>query len=209
MTDVELLELVKCYLAAPRGTAAALEAAAWRSFYELYDSLIRAALQQEHPLQSDIDDLDQDVWCILVRRLPTLLVDPALGTLRAWVKGIARKHAHFDACRRAWHNDEVLTPELVATLLDPTEGPGSTFDGRQRQEKVRAIFEEVGATLPELSYQIMVKHWIEEQRVAEIAADLGLRVNRVRAIVRRADLKLFESLRRGGLNPSPKNFVGF
>jgi RNA polymerase sigma factor (sigma-70 family) len=202
MTDAESLGLVQCYLAAPGGAATARQEMAWRAFHKRHDSTIRAVLKSIHTRGCDIDDPAQDVWCVLVRLLPALVLDPDLGTLSTWVRGIVRNHARWQACRHTNRSDEVLTPELAASLLDPGTGPVGAFDRERRQEQVRAVFEEVGATLPELSYQVIVMHWIREQRVAEIVAELGVTDDRVRAIIRRAGMRLSESLLRSGLGPA-------
>ena len=39
------------------------------------------------------EDIGQDVWLILLRRLPGFAFDPARGTLRGWVASIASHEA--------------------------------------------------------------------------------------------------------------------
>ena len=122
--------------------------------------------------------------------------NPALGTLRRWVRAIARNQAGWHSRRLTGQTERASTPESAALLLDPKTGTVAAFDRKQQQLQVRTILELASATLPKLSYRIVLMHWIKEQPAAEIAAELCFTRDGVKAVIRRARWKLSEALRR-------------
>jgi DNA-directed RNA polymerase specialized sigma24 family protein len=93
MTDSMMLNLIQSFLAAPPGTASPEERQAWEDFYHVHDPMIRAAIRARHEGWNVVDDLAQNVWCIMIERLPDLRVDPARDSLKAWVTQVARRVA--------------------------------------------------------------------------------------------------------------------
>ncbi len=79
MSDSDTLTLIQAFLNAPRGGASSLQAMAWDDFYRIHDPMIRKVIKRCDTGESDVDDLDQDVWWIFCRQLSKY--DPARGTL--------------------------------------------------------------------------------------------------------------------------------
>jgi len=149
-----------------------------------------------------IDDLHQETWIILIRRLPKLRLDPAVGTLRRWVLGIARRLAGWHAHRQSGQRDELLSADLLAALLDVEEGPISACERKDARDRVRAVLEEIGEHLSELSRRILVMRVIEEMKVPAIAAAFGISVGAVKMRLQRALREARDLLRKRGLGPS-------
>ena len=70
----------------------------WERFVRLFTPLIVEWAKRFGLQDSDADDLTQDVFCILVRRLPTFEYDPT-QSFRAWL---------WTVTYHAWHasNDD-------------------------------------------------------------------------------------------------------
>jgi len=202
MSDLEVLNLIRSFAAAPDGCASPAEVLAWEDFFHIHDPKIRAVIRKYHDCWNAIDDIAQDVWCLLIRRLRKSRLDPALANPGAWVVGVAgRLSCRYARCRSR-HHDEVMAPEIAAGLLDPDAGPATASERTQRRELVRAILEKFGASLPEHHRRIMLMYWLEERHLAEIATALGLSEDCVWGVIRRLSLKLPDLLRRSGLGAS-------
>ncbi len=201
MDDLYQLNLIKGFLAAPRELATREQVLAWEGFFHACDPIILRIVRDCDPHWDKVDDLHQDVWTILVRRLPKLRLDPARGTLYQWVAGVARRLAGCHARRRSRHRDEELTLELAAAVLDPDAGPAAESERQQRLEQVREIVARLAARLPALNRRVVIMRWIDGRAAPEIARELRVTGARVRAILRRAGLKLRVLLRGHGLEP--------
>ena len=202
MSDVEQFELIQSFLGAPDGCATAAQKTAWEDFFLSHGHLIWKICRKSDECLEEVEDLVQDAWLILVRRLPKLHLDSTPGALAAWVaKTVHRMVGKHAAVRSNSKRRRILlTPELASELLDPDAGPATRCLLTLRRELVRAILEKLAASLPERHRRIMHMHWGEDRPVAEIAADLGLSADCVRSILHRIRLKLPDILRRAGLD---------
>ena len=72
----------------PPNTATPEQVLAWEDFFHKNDPLIRARRSGIPPPWADIDDLSQEVWKTVVRRLLGLRLDRIRGTLRDWIAGV-------------------------------------------------------------------------------------------------------------------------
>jgi RNA polymerase sigma-70 factor, ECF subfamily len=202
MSDLEQFNLMRSFLAAPHGCASPEEKMAWEDFIHAHGHLIWKICRRSDECLEEVNDLVQDTWLILFRRLPKLHLDCAPGALAAWVAGIAHRVAGKHAGRRSISKRRriPLTAEVAAELLDPDAGPAAKCSLMLRREQVRAILEKLGASLPERHRRIMQMHWVEDRSVAEIAAEVGLSEDCVGSILRRIRLRLPELLRRAELD---------
>ena len=64
------------------------DAAAWTRFTQLYAPLIRASLGRHLPQAADVDDLAQQVFTVVVEKLPEFRHSGRPGAFRAWLRGI-------------------------------------------------------------------------------------------------------------------------
>ena len=88
MLDHELVALVQSFLAKRSASATAEECLAWEEFFVRYDPIIRSGVRRIHTPQHVIDDITQDVWILLIRKLPRWRYDPVHGEIGAWVSEI-------------------------------------------------------------------------------------------------------------------------
>jgi len=190
MTDLEELDLIKLFLAAPSGTRTPEQADSWQNFFDKHEPLIWSIIKScaSHP--DDVDDIFQAVWVMLVAKLPKLTSNPDRGPLRAWVMVVARRAALTEARRLRRNRTDALTPELIAVLADPGPGPMTQLEREQERRRLQSILATQAAKLPELTRRIMELHWGEDLSVRQIAAALGLPGNLVQMRLQRARSKL-------------------
>src|SRR5271168_2125745 len=98
LAEIQLVGLVKSFLARPTGTATEQERQAWEDFYDVHDPIIRSRIRRIHRAWNVIDDLTQMVWKVLTtERLPKFRLGTDLGSVAAFVfkiaNDMARKHA--------------------------------------------------------------------------------------------------------------------
>jgi RNA polymerase sigma factor (sigma-70 family) len=206
MAELAPLDLVQSYLdTRARGAAGTSdETSAWDKFYATHDPVIRAVIRRGVADSGDADDLDQDVWVAVIRRLPKLTVDTGRGTLNAWVATVARHRTARHARIRLRRRTEALTDELAGLLLDSADGAEATLEQRQRQEQVRSVIMKLVGDLSETNRQIVILHWVHGKPLSAIAAELGLSEDRVWSTVRATRPKLLGLLRRAGLDGGTK-----
>jgi len=199
MSNLEQVNLIRSFLAAPDGCASPAEVLAWEDFCLIQNPRIRAVIGKYHACWKSIDDIAQDVWLILVRRLRKSRLDPAVVDPGAWVVAVARRLACRHGRRAARRKDAGLTPEIAADLVDPNADLATKRERNRRQQLVRAILEKLGASLPGQHHRIILLRWEEDRSVAKIAAELGLSEATVWGVLHRVVLKLPDLLRRAGL----------
>jgi RNA polymerase sigma factor (sigma-70 family) len=202
MLEQELLALVKSFLKKQSVGATGDECFAWEELYFTYDLVIRGSISKLHKALHVIDDVAQDVWIILIRKLPKWVFDPALGSIGAWVTKIARRLAVKRARRHAREQAGPSSATGADTLVDPEPGPDVEFEWMQQHELFGSLVLEFAATLHERDGRIVVRRFIESCAVSEIARELKATEDCVWSVLRRLVPKLLGFLRRRGLGPS-------
>lgn len=135
-------------------------------------------------------DVTQEVFVVAHRRLEAF--DPAAGSLRSWLYGIARNvalHHHRSVGRkdpRRIAPASAATPAAVA--VDPEE--------QLRREEARAFVEGFLAGLDERHREVFVLHDVEGLGAAAIADVVGVTINTVYSRLRRARELLARALAR-------------
>jgi len=199
MSDLEQVELIQSVLAARSAGSNPKEGVVWVSFVHDLDPTIRLVIAKCPGCGNDVEDLAQEVWAALMRRLPKFHYDPARGTLRAWVAAVTHHIAGRHARRLSRHHDETLTAELAAVLLDPGAGPETESERKQQREQEQVVLADLRARIPEPSYRMFVMHCMEDWTVPQIAAEFGVSQDCAKMRLRRARRVLEDLLRRGGL----------
>ena len=93
MSESQMLDLIKAFLAGRVTRPLSDQATAWEDFFRIHDPIIRAVVAKYHMRRHDLDDVTQEVWKVLIRELPKLRFDPVRGSLRNWVATVARHTA--------------------------------------------------------------------------------------------------------------------
>jgi RNA polymerase sigma factor (sigma-70 family) len=172
VSDLAELKLVQSFVGAPsRGECPTLEAkSAWLVFFMSSTKLIRSVLRRCGVRASDVDDLEQQVWIALLRRLGKFETVLAAGGMGEYIRKSAGREASRHLRRRSRRPDGVLTAELESTLLDPGPGPQSEYEWKERQDRARAILAAARASLSDEDHRMLVMRSIDGRTVREIAA---------------------------------------
>jgi RNA polymerase sigma factor (sigma-70 family) len=205
MSERELIVLVSSFLAKRTGNATADERHAWEEFFVTYDPILRASIRRIHAALPVLDDVAQDAWVVLIRRLPRWTCDPARAPIGVWVTEIARRLALKRARRRSRVQVAPLSDTHSQALVDPEPGPDTEFEWLQEHESFRALVSEFAAGLDDRTRRIVVMHWVQSCALSMIASDLSISLDAVWGAIRRARPKLIRHLRRNGLAPLESN----
>jgi len=196
-SELQLVGLVKAFLARPNGTATAEELLAWEDFYHIHDPMIRTRIRRIHKAWNVIDDLTQMVWKVLTtERLRKFRLGPDLGSVAGFVVKIANDMARKHAPRRPKVGS--LSPEIANELPDPSLGPDIENEWMQYEEELRLLLERVRASLTTRDHFIAVLYFFENCSVAQIARESKLTEDCVSSVIHRVVLKLQELLLRRG-----------
>jgi RNA polymerase sigma factor (sigma-70 family) len=209
MLEHELVAMVQSFLAKPSASATSEECLAWEEFFFTYDPIIRAGARRIHTPQYIIDDITQDVWILLIRKLPRWRYDPVQGAIGAWVTKTARMVATKNARRRAKPQADCLSALHADTLIDPEPGPDDEVARLQEHELFGSLALEFAARLRERDGRIVVMHWVGALALSEIASELTMSEDAVWGVIRRTrpefvDYLSHSTLGRTSVN-SPKN----
>ena len=132
------------------------------------------------------EDLVQETLVEAIRSAHTFRGDAAL---RTWVCAIARRRLarHYEAERRQ------AVAESGLSLLGAVPWDGTEGDLERRDEIVRAL-----GRLPVLHRQVLVRKYLDDWSVADIAAELGRSPVQVQSLLQRARDGLRRELEEGG-----------
>jgi RNA polymerase sigma-70 factor (ECF subfamily) len=174
-------------------------AEAWTALYQAhYDSVWRAVARLLGPDSADVADVVQETFLAAARSARTY--DPARGSLRLWLLGIARNHA--GTCLRSRRRNERIGPggdlftsvaeQLAGWLASRESTPPEALVTAESAAVVRAVL----AELPESYGNLLVARYCDGASVEEIAAfekstPTAIRSKLARA--RRAFREVFES----------------
>lgn len=197
-TQPTVLDAVRRYLseAAESRTGSGKEAlASWESFYDVYNDVL-ARFAGRHAFRAEeIEDLLQDVWYEVIRRLPQFEYDPAKGGFRRWLYAIVQSRA-IDAVRRRQTERKRRLPDPrardeLAAAADHREPPADDALDRQFQiEIVRAALARLKQNLSNDEWRIFTLARIEGRTSAEVAREVGLTPAAVRNRLARLTPKL-------------------
>ncbi len=222
----EWLENVKSYLSSRDHTRdGETSKDAWDRFYQVYDPIIRGLARRSSRHGADFEDSVQEVWRVILVRLPSLRHDPGRGRLRAWLEVVARR-ALIDQARRRRRAARIdLLGEGRADdcdLASLSANPADDFERDCLVEEVRdalARYRERWPTGP--GAEILRLRWLEGRDGAETAAALGLSIEQIwahqnRALKRLAGLFLapipprskWTAAPASAFEPSPSRWLG-
>jgi RNA polymerase sigma-70 factor, ECF subfamily len=127
--------------------------------------------------ESAVDDVVQDVFWVLARRLD----DIQEGSERSFLYGVALRIAGA-ARRRCQSRREVPYDDEERELVAPASGPDVMLDER----RARAMLDEILGRLPEDLRTVLVLHELEGLQVKQIAELVSIPVGTAGSRLRRA-----------------------
>jgi RNA polymerase sigma-70 factor (ECF subfamily) len=159
----------------------------WRRLHDIYVPLLRHWLGRLAVPPTDVDDLAQEVWIVVLQKLPNF-ERRRDGSFRAWLRQLAvnlvrnwrRKH------RPAEPNDN-----LLAQLEDPNSQLSQQWDRDHDRSVFDKLLEIVRPDFAPATWTAFQRFAIDGRPAAEVARDLGL----TEAAVLQAKSRILKRLR--------------
>jgi len=189
-TSVTLLER----LHQPAGQG--VSAGAWTHFVRLYTPLLYHWARRLASRQEDADDLVQEVFAVLIQKLPEFTYDPD-SSFRSWLRTILLNKWRDQRRRQAALPPRAPLPSL-ADLPSPAEEDIFAEAEYQRHLLGQAL-ELMQADFQATTWAAFREHGLNGRSAAEVAAELGISIGAVYAAKFRVIARLRENL-RGLLN---------
>jgi len=169
--------------------------AGWERFVFLYEPFLRGQLRRYGLQHCDEADLIQEVFAVVLRRLPEFRHNGKSGAFRAWLREIVVHTAqHF-------FGQQQLRPSLDAGewaegLADENSPLAAEWDREHDLHVTARLLELVRAEFDETHYQAFRRTALDEQPIGEVAEALGVTANVV-YIARSRVLARLRAISRG------------
>jgi RNA polymerase sigma-70 factor (ECF subfamily) len=150
--------------------------AAWAQFVELYTPVLFAWARRLGLQSQDAADLVQEVFAVLVSKLPEFVYDRR-QSFRRWLHTVTRNKWR-DACRRRGVLPQESDPDALEDLASP-DGTDALAETEYRRHLVRRALEIMRADFEPATWKACWEFVVNGRPAAEIAQELGLTANAV------------------------------
>ncbi len=151
---------------------------AWERFVALYEPLVRRWLGRHLPQESDVDDLAQQVFAVVLEKMPAFEHNGRPGAFRAWLRGIS-----VNRLRMFWRSRPAVNGPDPEPLLGQLEDPHSALSRQWDREHDEHLFRRaLGLIEPEFkptTWAAFRRVTLEAADPEAVAAELGVTVNAV------------------------------
>jgi RNA polymerase sigma-70 factor (ECF subfamily) len=148
---------------------------AWSRFVRLYTPLLFFWARKLGMREADAADLVQDVFTILVQKLPTFQYDPQKG-FRNWLRTVLLNKWRNSLRGRA--NAPNAGPDGLSGVADPQD-PEELVEAEYRQHLLSHALELMQSEFPDKTWKACWEHVVLGRPAAEVAAELGIVVGAV------------------------------
>jgi RNA polymerase sigma-70 factor (ECF subfamily) len=152
--------------------------AAWERLVHLYTPLVRGWLYRHLPQAADVDDLTQQVFAVVVEKLPAFEHSGRVGSFRAWLRGIC-----VNRLRMFWRSrPQGVGPDpepLLRQLEDPHSDLSRQWDREHDQHVARQLLALIEPEFKPPTWRAFRLLVLDGQEPETVAAELGLSVNAV------------------------------
>lgn len=149
---------------------------AWSRFVDLYTPLIYFWARQFGSSEADSADLVQEVFTLLVQKMPEFAYDPH-KSFRAWLRTVTHNKWR-DRCRRLAARPQEVGTEFPSDLPDPTDA--NWFSEQEyRQFLVARALELLQAEFQPTTWKACWEFVVVGQSAEAIARQLGISENAV------------------------------
>lgn len=157
--------------------------ASWQRLVDLYTPLIRAWLRHHGILNSDSDDLTQEVMQVLVRELPNFRHDLRPGAFRRWLRNVTVNRLRvFWRERRSRHVATGVSDfgHILDQLEDPNSRLSRQWDEEHDHHVARRLLELIEPEFEPMTWRAFSALVLEGKRTVDVAAEIGTTPNAVR-----------------------------
>jgi RNA polymerase sigma-70 factor (ECF subfamily) len=180
-TSASLLDQLRC--------ASAQES--WGRFVKLYTPLLFFWARKLGLSDADAADLVQDVFAILVQKLPAFQYDRDKG-FRSWLRTIL-----LNRWRNSLRNKAAAridgAPLSASDLADPKD-PDAVVEAEYRQHLLTSALDLMKSEFAEKTWKACWEHVVMDRPAAEVAAELGIATGSVYVAKARVVARIREEL---------------
>lgn len=153
--------------------------AGWEQLIALYSPLLRTWVGRHVWQAEDVNEVVQQVFTVVVARLPEFVHNGQQGAFRSWLRSISVNHlrAFWRARRRMAGQAEAEA--AFDQLEDPSIDPSRQWDGEHDGHVARKVLERVEPEFRPATWQAFRRLALDGATPEELAAELGLSVNAV------------------------------
>jgi RNA polymerase sigma-70 factor (ECF subfamily) len=148
----------------------------WERFVHLYTPLLMQWARRAGVPQNDIGDLIQDVFILLLKKLPEFTYEPQRGRFRGWLRTVLVNRWR-EQCRR-----RMLTFDEESRLAEwPSPASESFWEGEYREHLVGRALTILKADFRPVTWQAFWRVVVDASPPSDVAVELGLTVGAVHA----------------------------
>ncbi len=162
---------------------------AWTRFVSLYTPVLFYWVRRQGVVATDAADLVQDVFAVLVTKLPTFQYDPRYR-FSDWLRTVTTNKCRDYYRRRSVHS-ESISPLVDAETGDPLQ---AFSEAEYRQRLARRALEIMQDEFEPKTWQACWETVVNGKPAAEVAQELGVSVNAVYLAKSRVLRRLREEL---------------
>ncbi len=149
---------------------------AWENFQSLYGPLIRNFARAQGLTGHDADEVRDQCFEVVVRRMRDFQYDPSKAGFKAWLYRIVRGKV-IDSRRRK--REVGLESEELRDLLDPSPTAEQLWNTRWDHEHLLHGLERARALVSPKNWRAFEMLLIEDASVADVCSALALNTNQV------------------------------
>jgi RNA polymerase sigma-70 factor (ECF subfamily) len=155
------------------------DAAGWERLVQLYTPLIRTWAGRHVPQSDDVNDVVQQVFTVVVTRLPEFVHNGRPGAFRHWLRSITVNHLRAFWRSRRPQAAQAEVEAALDQLEDPASDPSRQWDREHDSHVARKLLEYVEPEFRPATWQAFRRQVIDVASPDAVAAELGLSVNAV------------------------------
>jgi RNA polymerase sigma-70 factor (ECF subfamily) len=165
--------------------------AVWVRFVELYTPLLFHWARQRGLQESDAADLVQDVFALLVRKLPEFTYDPR-KSFRSWLRTVTLNR--WREIQRRRPVPVVADSDALAEVAAPDDDE-AFWERQYREQLVRRVLQFMQSEFQPLTWKACWECIVADRPAPEVAAELGMTPGAVRAAKFRVVCRLRQELK--------------
>lgn len=151
----------------------------WQRLVALYTPLIRGWLSRHVRQPDDVNDLVQQVFTVVVGKLPAFVHNGRPGAFRHWLRSITVNHL-----RAFWRTRRAPAPHAevdaaLAQLEDPASDLSRQWDREHDEHVAHKLLEYVAPEFQSATWQAFCRLVLDGEKPEAVAAALGLSINAV------------------------------
>ena len=148
----------------------------WNRLIELYTPFLRSWVLRQNVPTAEVDDITQEILCVVVRELATFEHNQRVGAFRAWLRAITVNQLRAYWRQRQRQPDGDLHNQLQQ-LEDPQSGLSGLWDLEHDRHVMRRLMKQIEPEFPLDWWQAFRRHVVEGTKATDAALELGVSVN--------------------------------